>query len=235
MNYIQVKTPNLTISEKAGLCLQFAENSFNVPNLYDNAWEAWLATQYKHLDRNFPVGVAVPVWFDWSGNVMWSDKIVRFGQYGHAAVRAADGKIHSAPGEGVGSQTFNSIDELTSYFGGGMTYVGWSEDIAGVRVIKEKEIPPAIWTPMSKVRVMVAKQDARKYDTDKHTFETEASLSKGDGRLFLTKTVVNGRTFIRTDTDTDKGSHTAYLIDDFENGTSLQTKQELRLRALEGK
>lgn len=139
MSFIQLVQPNLNISVQAGRCLEFTEDSFGVPNLYANAWEAWQATQYKHLDRNFP-DVAVPVWFDWSGNILWTDGVVRYGRYGHAAVRTRDGKVHSAPGVGVGSKVFNNVDELTAYFGGGMTYVGWSEDIAGVNVIKEEDM-----------------------------------------------------------------------------------------------
>lgn len=140
MNYIQIKQPNLNISEKAGLCLQYTENSFGVPNLYDNAWQAWRATQYKHLDRNFPENVSVPVWFDWSSNVLWDDGIVRYGRYGHVAYRTPDGKIHSSPGQGFGSKTFNDVDELIWYFVGGMTYVGWSEDIADVKVIEGEDM-----------------------------------------------------------------------------------------------
>jgi len=134
MEYAQIKSPNLGISEDAGWCLRFTERSFGVPLVYPSAWEAWEATEFKHLDRDFP-NAAVPVWFDWTGDVGSGKQ-----RYGHVAYRSPDGVIHSAPGVGQGSITFNSVDELTQYFGNGMTYVGWSEDIAGVKVIEGEEM-----------------------------------------------------------------------------------------------
>jgi hypothetical protein len=128
----QLVQPDLAITEAAGWCLRFTERSFGVPLIYPTAWAAWQATQYKHQDRNFPDGVTVPVWFDWWGNPGNNQGVQ---QYGHAAYRTPDGKIHSAPGMGTGQATFGSVDELTNYFRHGMTYVGWSEDIAGVKVI----------------------------------------------------------------------------------------------------
>ncbi len=210
MNYLQERTPDLNTSEKAGLCLQFTENSFGVPNLYDNAWKAWEATQYKHTDRDFPAGVAVPVWFDWSGNVMWDDGFVRYGRYGHAAVRAADGRIHSAPGEGVGSQTFDDVDALTRYFGGGMTYVGWSEDIAGVRVIKEKVEPPK-FIPMDEPRVMLASTGLHKFNPDTKTFSNDITLNKGDYRLFVDKIQIDNVWYLRTEYDQENNIRSAFV------------------------
>lgn len=139
MNYVQVLSPNLNVTELAGWCLRYTERSFNVPQIYPTAWDAWEATQFRHQDKNFPEGVSVPVWFDWTGNIGSGQS-----EYGHSAFRTPDGIIHSAPGSGQGSARFASVDALARYFGNGMTYVGWSEDIAGVKVIKEAEMQSGV-------------------------------------------------------------------------------------------
>lgn len=140
MKYEQETTIARSTQEKAGRCLQFTQSYLGVPHLYDSAWQAYESTQFKHNDRNFPAGVAVPIWFDWTGTVLWSDGVYRTARYGHAAVHDKDGKIHSSPGIGHGQQVFNSVDELIAYFGGGMKFVAWSDDISGIRVIKEDDM-----------------------------------------------------------------------------------------------
>lgn len=135
----QLVSANVNIVEIAGWCLRYTDRAFGLKAVYGTAWEAWLATKFKHQDRNFPAGVAVPVWFDWTGDVGSGRK-----QYGHAAVRTADGKIYSSPLKGTGRVWFNSVDDLAAAFGGGMKYVGWSEDLSNVKVIELGEEMPAI-------------------------------------------------------------------------------------------
>lgn len=137
---MQLINPNFTIKEVAGRCLQYSETVFGHPGVGDTAWDEWNNTKLKHRDRNFPSGVAFPVWFDWSGNIKWSDGVIRWGRYGHVAVMAGDGTIYSSPLSGVGRATFPSVDALTRAFGNGMTYVGWSEDIANVKVIEGEDM-----------------------------------------------------------------------------------------------
>lgn len=141
----QLISPDPTIKETAGWCLRFTERSFRLIRVDSNgnsvplvpgvvvrstAWSDWLATKYKHQDRSFPEGVAVPVWFDWIGDVGEGRH-----RYGHVAYRGTDGRIYSSPLTGVGRADFANVDELCRAFASGMSYVGWSEDIAGVRVI----------------------------------------------------------------------------------------------------
>jgi hypothetical protein len=128
----QLVNPNFDVVETAGWCLQYARRVFGAPAVESTAWQAWMMTEHPHEDRNFPDGVAVPVWFDWKGDV--GDGFIF--RYGHAAVRAADGKIWSSPLSGRGSARFNSVDDLTRAFGNGMKYVGWSDDISNVKVIE---------------------------------------------------------------------------------------------------
>jgi hypothetical protein len=128
----QLVDPNFSIVENAGWCLQYARRVFSAPAVESTAWQGWMMTEHPHEDRNFPEGVATPVWFDWKGDV-GDGHIFR---YGHVAVRAKDGKIWSSPLSGRGSTRFNSVDDLTRAFGNGMKYVGWSEDISNVKVVE---------------------------------------------------------------------------------------------------
>lgn len=127
----QLVTPNFNVTETAGWCLRFSDKVFGLKAVYSTAWEAWTNTKFKHEDRNFPQGVAVPVWFDWVGDVGSGKR-----RYGHVAVRAADGKIWSSPLSGTGRAWFATVDDLIRAFGNGMRYVGWSEDISNVRVVE---------------------------------------------------------------------------------------------------
>lgn len=130
----QLVNPNINITEKAGWCLSYARRVFGAPAVEPSAWDGWTRAKYRHEDRNFPAGVAVPVWFDWTGDVGAGRQ-----RYGHVAVRTADGKIWSSPLTGTGRSWFTTVDDLTRAFGGGMRYVGWSEDISGVRVIEGED------------------------------------------------------------------------------------------------
>ncbi|MFC8008922.1 hypothetical protein [Streptomyces cinereoruber] len=145
----QLVNPNLQIYEEAGLCLQFARRVFHAPAVEGTAWEGWQNTKYKHSDRNFPQDVAVPVWFDWTGDIGSGRR-----RYGHAAVRHSDGKIYSSPLTGYGRAWFNSVDDLAREFGGGMKYVGWSKDISGVKVVEEEDM--AEKATLSTMRILTA-------------------------------------------------------------------------------
>lgn len=129
----QLVSPNVEISEAAGMCLQYARRVFSAPVVEATAWEGWTRSKYRHENREFPSGLAVPVWFDWWGQLPGDEQ--KF-QYGHAAVRLSDGSVWSSPLSGKGRARFGSVDELTRAFGGGMKYVGWSEDISEVKVVE---------------------------------------------------------------------------------------------------
>lgn len=135
----QLVHPNFNVTEISGWCLRFSDKVFGLQAAYPTAWSAWTATKFKHENRDFPGGVAVPVWFDWVGDVGSGRQ-----RYGHVAVRASDGKIWSSPLSGTGRAWFASVDDLTRAFGNGMRYVGWSEDISNVKVIELEDNMPSL-------------------------------------------------------------------------------------------
>lgn len=132
----QLVSVRYNVSAAAGDCLWFTQESLSVPHMYAVAWDAWEAAKYKHEDQLFPSGVAVPIFFDWSATIKWSDGVWRKTRAGHAAWVDASGIIHSSPLSGVGSVTFSSVAQLVAAFGNGIRYVGWTEDLSGVRVME---------------------------------------------------------------------------------------------------
>lgn len=145
MAYSQNVTPSLDpyvyqdgqlLLDWYGWCLATVETAFGTPRLYPSAWEGWLNTEQRHEDREFPVGVYFPIWF--SG----------YSGYGHVAICFVDGdgsmNIWTSPYQHVPYfyTGYHSVDQLAA--GYGVSYVGWSEDLASVRLIQPVpvEVPP---------------------------------------------------------------------------------------------
>lgn len=122
MSYSQVKSPNLNTVGKAGYCLVYVRSVFGVASRYATAAIAWANAVYKHTDA-LP-NVAVPVWFKWETD-------------GHVAVFVPGKGIYSTTAQG--DKVFPDVESLAKYIGG--TYLGWSEDINGVRVVQPEANP----------------------------------------------------------------------------------------------
>lgn len=106
-----------------GLCLQFTRLVFGVPALYATAYKAYLGAEHKHPgDTNPPYGVPV----------FWAPHDP--GGAGHVAPSLGNGLVRTT---NSATQTVYTvaISKITSAWG--MPYLGWTEDLNGVRV----------WTP----------------------------------------------------------------------------------------
>ena len=175
----QLIQPNYNQSVKAGLCHKYSRLVFGVGPLYDPSWQNWQNLKYKHEDRNFP-DASVLVWFDWWGKLP-GDTVKK--QYGHTAVRDKSGKVYSSPLSGVGHAWFNSVDDLVKAFGNGMKYVGWSEDINNVRVVKPKgdTMNPEIdklWKSLDKANKRIDETNADKEKLWNHLNNTNKSIDQ---------------------------------------------------------
>lgn len=125
----QLVSPNLNVTGQSGWCLWYTQESYGVPHIYDTAWEAWLATQFKHETIDLP-DVSVPVWFDY-----WENDI----RYGHSAFYVPGQGVYSSPYNSYTSHAvLQSIEEVERIYG--VTYVGWSEDISGVKIVEEDDM-----------------------------------------------------------------------------------------------
>lgn len=122
----QLKSPNLAVVGQPEECLVYVREVFGVGAKYPTATTGWNGTQYKHAGEQPPTDVSVPVWFSWQKD-------------GHVAV--------SVPGKGIystsakGDKVFPNIQALLSFMGGGVKYLGWSEDVDGVRVVQPAPAP----------------------------------------------------------------------------------------------
>lgn len=105
------------------MCLAYVTEVFGVPAKYPSATVGWANAQYKHPEQP-PSGVSVPVWFKYNG------------PDGHVAVSTPSG-IYSTSSQG--DKIFGSIQQLVSWMGEGMTYLGWSEDVNNVRVVQPQQ------------------------------------------------------------------------------------------------
>lgn len=138
MKYKQLRTPNLdpvikngnaVLLDWLGWCLAYVEVAFGSPRLYPDAWTGWQNAKYKHADWNLPSGVYVPIWFSHSATYNGQYK-----NWGHVAIYK-DGKVWSSPlSRKPYADVFDSIAEVEQKFSS--KFVGWSEDIATLRVIE---------------------------------------------------------------------------------------------------
>ncbi|MBO1267097.1 coiled-coil domain-containing protein [Arthrobacter cavernae] len=127
---------NVMLTSWLGYCLAFAQTAFGAGWAGPDAWTSWSTkTTVRHADRNWPLNVYFPIWFDgW-----WAGK-----RYGHVAIAYWNGsalKIWSSPiSNKPYADTWTSIAQVEKNYG--MTYVGWSEDVGGTRVIEAIIEPP---------------------------------------------------------------------------------------------
>lgn len=110
---------------RAGQCLLNVRTWFGLGSKYPTATAAWNGAQYRHTNRP-PTGAVVPVWFK-SANPA-----------GHVALHLADHSVVTVNGTRVSH--FASIDAMVSVGYG--AYMGWAEDLNGVRVYVAVPTPP---------------------------------------------------------------------------------------------
>lgn len=116
------------VTNWVGWCLAYVQTAFNSGWAGNDAQSTWNnRLSFKHPDWNLPSGVFVPIWF------------TGYGGLGHVAIYK-DGEVWSTPIRA--SSTFvkyASIEALLQAYrniGIGLTYVGWSEDIGGTKLIE---------------------------------------------------------------------------------------------------
>lgn len=125
--------PRKTVKDGAGRCLPYAQSFFGAPVRYDSAWDAWNATQYKHGAGEALPGVPVLLWFSHYGTYYsYSQGRSFYGNWGHVAIHVPGDAIYTSPGAGYGFERWANIAQIEARFNS--KFVGWSEDINGLRV-----------------------------------------------------------------------------------------------------
>ena len=126
---IQLVTPNLNVRAQFARCLQYVQNAFSAPYAGKSATYAWQQTAFKHHTREIPNGVYVLVWFEYWGTV---DGV--YGNWGHVVIYK-DGICYSSPHTIKSTHdVIPSIEEVERIYN--CKFLGWSEDIAGLKVIE---------------------------------------------------------------------------------------------------
>jgi hypothetical protein len=124
----QVITPNPNIPCQPGWCLMYVRQTFGLPARYASATEAWENSASQHRDRNFPSGVWLPVWYGIDREPL-----------GHVVLLAPDGSVYSTSDNSTIPHHHPNLADLEDFYAGWgwpLTYRGWTEDVAGYRVIE---------------------------------------------------------------------------------------------------
>lgn len=143
MSYKQVKTPNLDpviyqsgaiLWNWLGYCLAYVQTAFGAGWAGATAWESWSSVKGKHADRQFPIGVYIPIWFSHTGTYGGVRK-----NWGHVAILRIDPngsvKIWSSPlSNKAYADVFTGISQVERAFGA--SFVGWSEFVGPTRVLE---------------------------------------------------------------------------------------------------
>jgi hypothetical protein len=126
----QIVNPNTSATDGAGWCLRFTQTVWGAPARYNSAWDAWEATTLKHsTSENIPNDIGVVVWFSHYGTY---GEPAYYANWGHVVSWIPGRGYLSSPTNGVGQKWLSSIQEVERAYNS--KYVGWSEDINGLRV-----------------------------------------------------------------------------------------------------
>lgn len=133
MLWYQRRQPNLTRKVQPGWCLGYVSDVLGINSAkYESAWQAWQGTEYKHGPEEPLPDVPVLLWFEHFGTYGTPP---RFGNWGHVVLHVPGVGLYTSPGGAIGSpasfEVHPTISAIEHRFNS--TYVGWSEDLAGVR------------------------------------------------------------------------------------------------------
>ena len=146
----QLITPNPNIWCRPGWCLEYVKNAFGTPAVYPSATAAWNGSTKKHADRNFPAGVAVPVHYGLTTTPL-----------GHIVIRMPDGSVYSTSDLTNTPHHHPNLEDLEAYYayyGMGLIYRGWTEDVEGTPVMVPTVTAQSTTTPKAKGFLMAASE-----------------------------------------------------------------------------
>lgn len=201
MSYKQLVQPNLNQTGVIGGCLAYAREMFGAPGGVTYAWEAWENAKYKYEASDLPTDAAVLMWYSYT---------VDGKNEGHVTVNVPGKGIYSSPyAKDTSHAVVGSIADVERIYG--VTYVGWSEDINGVRVaepVAPPAPPPAPSTKMPAVGTsiqLVPTQTRTTYKAgtttvaghikvtnDEYVYEVRGYDSKYPGRIIINSTSGGG-------------------------------------------
>lgn len=125
----QLVTPNVSINTiDFGMCLWWVQQTVGAVHAFNTALDEWNANLDNHAGS--PPSLWVPIFFTIKGNPA-----------GHVCWSAPDGSVYSTSSSTSLTPVHHaSIDALNQYYGGRLTYLGWSEIVSNIRIVKENEM-----------------------------------------------------------------------------------------------
>ena len=139
MAYIQLIEPNINISARAGMCLEYVDNAVNAPKRTATAqiaYETAKGNGWVSANTEYPRNV----WFV----LFWSIDNNDYEGLGHIALAFVDDdgnmQIHDSEVHRGARQPYTSLAELSSWFGSvgtRLTFLGWSIGVDGVQIVGE--------------------------------------------------------------------------------------------------
>ncbi len=133
MSYQQVRRFDQTKAGRViGLCLRNVRLGYGIASKYNSAWQSWLNAPQK--TTTIPTGLDIPVYFSYIATING----VR-ANYGHIGVRLANGRFWSDGKTFLNLTTFRALHWNTRY-------VGWSDEVNDVKVIKASTTTPVYHT-----------------------------------------------------------------------------------------
>ena len=139
MTYIQLVEPNIDISARAGMCLEYVDNAVNAPKRTATAqiaYETAKGNGWVSPNTEYPKNV----WFV----LFWSIDNNDYAGLGHIALAFVDSdgnmEIHDSEVHRGARQPYTSLEELSAWFGSvgtRLTYLGWSIGVDGIQTVGE--------------------------------------------------------------------------------------------------
>ena len=148
MAYIQLVEPNINISARAGMCLEYVDNAVNAPKRTATAqiaYETAKGNGWVSANTEYPRNV----WFV----LFWSIDNNDYAGLGHVALACVDSdgslQIHDSEVHRGARQPYTSLSELAGWFGSvgtRLTYLGWSIGVDGRQIIGDYTPPQSVST-----------------------------------------------------------------------------------------
>ena len=191
MAYIQLVEPNINISARAGMCLEYVDNAVNAPKRTATAqiaYETAKGNSWVSANTEYPRNV----WFV----LFWSIDNNDYAGLGHVALAFVDDdgnmQIHDSEVHRGARQPYTSLSELSSWFGSvgtRLTYLGWSIGVDGRQIIEDYTPPQSVST-------------GEKPKTKKKKGEFMILFKEKDGKVYWL--IGNKYTYVSNPTDLGK-------------------------------
>ena len=139
MQYKQLVTPRIDISARAGMCLEYVDNTINATQRTYTAQIGYDTAKQKgwvRANTDYPKNV----WFV----LFWSIDNGEYQGQGHVALAFVDSngamQIHDSEVHRNARQPYATLSELANWFGSvgtRLTYLGWSIGVDGRQIVEE--------------------------------------------------------------------------------------------------